>query len=168
MALARSRVENEPMADQIVDRARLTAAAAAVPDRLAAAARAAPPEPPAPGEWTPSEVVRHLIAVELEVWHPRLAQLEAEGHPLWPWVEPGPWTGERDASLDRLLEVYANARRTTVASLTALDEAGWAKTGTHATFGELDAAGLMARALDHDEEHLRGFGPPPDQDDAPL
>jgi hypothetical protein len=37
---------------------------AALPERLAIAARAAPPEPPAPGEWTPAGVVRHLIAVE--------------------------------------------------------------------------------------------------------
>jgi DinB superfamily len=147
------------MTGPIVDRDRLTAAVAAVPDRLAAAARAASPEPPAPGEWTPSEVVRHLISVELEVWHPRLAQLAAEDHPLWPWVEPGPWAGEPAASLDRLLETYADARRTTVATLTGLDDAGWAKTGTHATFGVLDAGGLMVRALDHDEEHLGSFGP---------
>ena len=129
-------------------------AIAAVPARLAAAARSASPEPPAPGEWTPSDVVRHLIAVELEVWHPRLAQLAVEDHPLWPWVEPGPWPGETGASLDRLLQVYAEARAATVRSLAALDDAGWAKIGTHATFGHLDAGGLMARALDHDEEHL--------------
>ena len=107
-----------------------------------------------PGEWTPSDVIRHLIAVELEVWHPRLAQLEAEDHPHWPWVEPGPWTGEPDGSLDRLLDIHAAARAATVRSLAALDDAGWAKTGTHATFGELDAAGLIVRAVDHDEEHL--------------
>ena len=149
------------MTDPIVDSDRLTATVAAIPNRLAAAARAASPEPPAPGEWTPSEVVRHLIAVELEVWHPRLAQLAAEDHPLWPWVEPGPWAGDPDASLDRLLEVFADARRTTVATLTGFDDAAWARTGTHATFGVLDAGGLMMRALDHDEEHLRSFGPAP-------
>jgi hypothetical protein len=147
------------MTDPIIDRVRLTAAVAAVPDRLAAAARAASPEAPAPGEWTPSQVVRHLIAVELEVWHPRLAQLAAEDHPHWPWVEPEPWASEPDASLDRLMEIYANARAATARSLTALDDAGWAKSGTHATFGELDASGLMRRALDHDDEHLRSFGP---------
>ena len=145
------------MSSTTSERDALTARVAAVPDRLAAAARAASPEPPAPGEWTRSQVVRHLIAVELGVWHPRLAQLEAEDHPYWPWVEPGPWPGEPDASLDRLLEIHAAARKATVRSLEAMDDAGWAKTGTHATFGVLGAAGLMVRAVDHDEEHLRSF-----------
>jgi hypothetical protein len=39
---------------------------ASVPERLGVAARAASPEPPAPGEWPPTDVVRHLIAVEEE------------------------------------------------------------------------------------------------------
>jgi DinB family protein len=147
------------MSDQIVDRDHLTAAVAAVPDRLAAAARAASPEPPASAEWTPSDIVRHLIAAELEVWHPRLAQLAAEDHPSWQWVETGRWVAEPGASLERLLTVYGEARSTTVARLTALDEAGWIRTGTHATFGALDAAGLMVRALDHDEEHLASLRP---------
>jgi hypothetical protein len=137
----------------------VVAALEGVPVRLAVAARAAEARPTPAGEWTPREVVRHLIAVELEVWHPRLAQLEADDHPRWPWVEPGPWAGEPDASLDRLLEVHTSARAATVRSLAALDDAGWAKTGTHATFGELDAGGLMVKAIDHDEEHLRSFDP---------
>ena len=143
----------------MADRTELLARLAAVPDRLSEAARAASPEPPAPGEWTPSDVVRHLIAVELEVWQPRLAQLAAEDHPRWPWVEPAPWTGEPDASLDRLLAVYGDARRVTSATLAALDDAGWARTGTHATFGVLDVAGLMTRAIDHDDEHVAGLAP---------
>ena len=137
----------------------VVAALEGVPARLAVAARAAEARPTPAGEWTPREVVRHLIAVELEVWHPRLAQLAAEEHPHWPWIEPGPWIGEPDALLDRLLEVYADARAVTVRSLAALDDAGWAKTGTHATFGDLDAAGLMGRAIDHDEEHLASLDP---------
>ena len=145
------------------DRERLIAALAAIPPRLAVAARAASPDPSAPGEWTPSDIVRHLIAADLEVWHPRLAQLAAEDHPRWPWVDTGRWTAEPEATLDRLLDAYTATRPSTVAMLSALDESGWARTGTHATFGELDAAGLMARALDHDEEHLASF----DQADAP-
>jgi hypothetical protein len=126
----------------------------AVPDRLRDAARAAPAGGPGPGEWTPVDVVRHLIAVEREVWHPRLAQLAAAAHPTWPWAEPDRWPGEAGASLERLLEVYRADRAATVATLTGLDEAGWARTGTHATFGVLDVAALMKRAIDHDDEHI--------------
>ena len=138
-------------------RADLLARLRAVPDALATAARAASPEPPASGEWTPSDVVRHLIAVEEEVWQPRLAQLEAEDHPTWPWTEPDPWAGNPGAPLDELLAKYAAVRGRTMAMLDALDDSGWARTGTHATFGVLDVAGLMVRAIDHDDEHLRNF-----------
>lgn len=139
------------------DRSRLTGALRAVPPRLADSARRAAARPTAPGEWTPSEVVRHLIAVDLEVWQPRLAQLEAEDHPIWAWVEPDRWTGEPDASLERLIELHDAVRGSTVATLAAMDHAGWARTGTHATFGVVDVGGLMARAIDHDEEHLSSF-----------
>ena len=158
MAAGQPGVENDRMSHPMADREHLIASVAGVPARLAAAARAASPDPPAPGEWTPSDVVRHLIAVELEVWHSRLAQLAAEEQPRWPWVEPGPWAGEPGASLDRLLEIHAAARGSTVRSLRALDDASWARSGTHETFGELDAAGLMILAVDHDEEHLGGLG----------
>jgi hypothetical protein len=131
---------------------------AAVPDALATAARSVSPEPPEPGEWTPSDVVRHLIAVEQLVWHARLVDLAATDHPTWPWTEPDRWAGDPGATLDQLLATYAAARGSTMATLEALDEAGWARTGTHATYGVLDVAGLMTRAVDHDEEHLRSFG----------
>jgi hypothetical protein len=140
-------------------RAALRTALAGIPGRLARAARAAPTDGPAPGEWTPSDIVRHLIAVELEVWHPRLAALAAEDHPTWAWVEPDRWTGEPGASLAQLLAVHEAARGATLRALDELGDAGWARTGTHATFGLLDVAGLMTKALDHDEEHLRSFDP---------
>jgi DinB superfamily len=130
---------------------------AGMPARLADAGRQAPT---VPGEWTPSEVVRHLIAVEEQVWHPRIRQLATEEHPHWAWAEPDRWLGEPDAGLDRLLDTYRDRRWTTVELLTALDDAGWARTGTHDTYGVLDVAGLMERALAHDEEHLASLGAP--------
>jgi DinB family protein len=123
-----------------------------IPDRLASAARGAPPAPA--GEWSPSDIVRHLIAVETEVWHVRIAQLATEDHPVWTWAEPDRWLGEPGASLESLLDTYRAARSRTVGMLTALDDAGGARTGTHETFGVLDIASLLGRAVDHDEEHL--------------
>ena len=123
-----------------------------VPDRLASAAHGARPAPA--GEWTPSDIVRHLIAVETEVWHVRIGQLATEDHPHWAWAEPDRWLDEPDASIERLLEVHRSARSRTVATLAALDDDDWARTGTHETFGVLDIAGLLGRAVDHDEEHL--------------
>ena len=133
-----------------VVRARL----AAFPNALAATARAAPPEAPAPGEWGPIEIVRHLIAVEEDVWHVRLRQLEVEEHPHWAWAEPGQWLGSPGASLEAILATHAGVRATTLEAIDALGADGWARRGTHDTYGELDVAALMTVAADHDDEHL--------------
>jgi len=138
------------MTDAPPVRARL----AAFPATLADAARAAHEEPPAPGEWTPIEIVRHLIAVEEDVWHRRLGQLRTEEHPRWRWVEPGQWLGAPGAGLEDVLASHARVRAETLTILDALGADGWARTGTHDTFGELDVAGLMGVAADHDDEHL--------------
>jgi hypothetical protein len=138
----------------VTQAADVRAGLAAFPDALATAARAAPPSAPAPGEWTPAEIVRHLIAVEELVWHVRLAQLEHEDHPHWAWVEPGQWLGAPGAGLADVLATHARVRGRTLAMLDALGTDGWARRGTHDTYGELDVAGLMTVAADHDDEHL--------------
>lgn len=135
---------------------------AAVPDRLAGATRAAADRPVPDGDWRPPDVVRHLIAVEEEVWHARLRQLATDDRPRWPWTEPDRWLGAPDASLGDLLTVYADRRAATIGILDALDDAGWSRTGEHATYGLLDVAALVTRAIDHDEEHLASL-----QADAP-
>ena len=130
-------------------------ALAAVPDRLAdVIPRTAPPPP---GEWTPEQVVRHLLAVDEEVWLPRLHALEDDVEPYWPWYEPG--LSDVDASgWEAVLELFRSTRARIVAHLDGLDAAGWARTGVHETYGRLDVTGLMRRALDHDQEHLASFG----------
>jgi uncharacterized damage-inducible protein DinB len=128
---------------------------AAVPARVTeAAARAAEP---AEGEWSARQIVLHLIAVEDEVWLARLGQLAAEPNPEWPWVEPTFAYFPGDDSLENVVAAFATRRAATVAQLDALDDAGWARTGTHATYGLLDVAGLVQRAVDHDEEHVRAL-----------
>jgi DinB superfamily len=134
-----------------------TAALADYPDRLASAARKAETRPTPKGEWTPEEVVRHLIAVEIGVHQARLLEVALNDGPRWAWTEPGPWPGEPDLDLDGVLERFAAMRAVTVATVAALDADGWARTGTHATFGVLDVGGLLRLAIDHDEEHLAGL-----------
>ena len=127
---------------------------AGFPKRLAAAARTAADRPVATGEWGPAEVVRHLIAVEDEVWQTRLAHLAAEDRPHWTWTEPGLAPGFDGAPLDAVLAVFADARAETAAEIRLLDDPGWARTGTHDTYGVLDVAALLRLAIDHDAEHL--------------
>jgi hypothetical protein len=138
-------------------RAELVAALATYPDRLASVARAASDRPVPDGEWTPEQVVRHLIAVEGDVHQARLADLATLDEPRWDWAEPGPWPGEPGLDLDELVKRFARSRAATLASVAALDDAGWARTGTHTRLGVWDVAGLLRNAVDHDAEHLRGL-----------
>ena len=138
----------------MIDRDALLAALAAFPDRLAADARAAATRPTPPGEWTSEQVVRHLVAVEVDVHQSRLADLGAGDDPRWDWAEPGPWPDEPDLGLDGVLVRFASLRRATLDTVAALDEAGWARTGTHTQLGVFDVAALLDNARVHDEEHL--------------
>jgi hypothetical protein len=148
-------VAGEPLdRDTVIDRF------AAFPEHLSAAVRAADGRPVAAGEWTPALVVRHLIAVEGEVWRARLASLVVGGEPHWSWVEPGPVSAFPDATLDDIVEVFAQLRAGTVGYLRVfdLDERGWDRVGIHDTYGPLDVVGLLRLAIGHDEEHLTGLG----------
>ena len=135
---------------------------AAGPSRIAAAARrvavAESRGGTPPDEWTPREVVAHLAAVEAAVFRARLDQLESEAAPVWAWTEPGPIDTPETATLEGALELFASLRSGTLARVTGLDDAGWARSGTHATYGRLDVAGLLGVVVDHDDEHLAGLG----------
>jgi hypothetical protein len=127
------------------------------PERVARAARDAATRPTPHGEWTPEQVVRHLINVDLQVHQARLRDVAGDTEPSWSWTEPGPWADEPGLGLDGVLGRFAQTRSQTVATFRALDEAGWAQAGRHATYGRLDVAGLLGLATDHDEEHLGGL-----------
>lgn len=150
------------------DRDELVAALEGVPARLRAAVAAATAgeagpataRPIEPGAWTPAEVVRHLIAVESEVHQGRLADLRTTDDPQWDWVEPPPWTGEPELSLGALLDRFTALRAATLATVAALDEPDWARTGTHARLGVFDVRALLVNAIEHDEHHLASLARP--------
>jgi len=141
-----------------MSRAALITAFAGFPELLGAAARLAAGHPVPLGEWGPVEVVRHLMAVEDEVWQSRLAVVAAEDDPHWPWTEPGLAEGFDGQSLEAVLAAFGAARAATTATVRALDDAGWTRSGTHATYGILDVEGLLRIAIDHDANHLEGLG----------
>jgi hypothetical protein len=145
--------------DVLAARVAVVARLGSFPARLASVARAvaqaeAVSGPPR-GEWTPRDVVAHLVAVEGVVWHERLDMLGASPEePAWTWTEPGPLDDPSAATLDGALALFDAGRALTLSRLAALDDDGWARTGVHATYGRLDVAGLMRVAADHDDEHL--------------
>ncbi len=135
------------------DREQLLRDLARVPLRVAREARG--DASASAGEWSPREIVRHLVATEREVWQPRLRQLAAGDHPRWPWTEPGVAPA---ADEEEVAETFGSLRRETIALLRRLDDDAWHRSGTHETLGELDVAALMREALIHDEEHLAALG----------
>ena len=139
------------------DRDALVATLEAFPSRLAAAVQGAAGRPVPAGEWTPAQVVRHLIAVETEVHQARLADLATLPAPIWDWAEPRPWPGDPELTLDGLVARFAGLRAATIGTVVALDDDGWARTGTHSRLGVWDVAGLLRNVIAHDEEHLRGL-----------
>jgi hypothetical protein len=140
-----------------MERADVIIALASFPASLEAVARIAATRQTPAGEWGPNDVVRHLIACEIEVHRARLADLATKDDPRWSWAEPAPWPGEPDLSLDALLERFADLRGQTLATVEDLDAAGWARTGTHERLGQWDVLGLLHNAVEHDGEHLRGL-----------
>lgn len=125
----------------------------AVPAALGRAALGAPQR--ASGGWSAREIVCHLVAVESEAWHARLDALwEGDGEPAWNWTEPGPWHGPGSETLDGALRAFEVRRAATLDRLARLDDAGWRRTGIHATYGRMDVAALVRLALEHDREHL--------------
>jgi hypothetical protein len=137
----------------MTDRESLVRDLGAVPAELARLAKQAPPPPP--GEWSAREVVCHLVAVESAAWHARLDMLwERDDEPEWPWTEPSPWDGPGSERLDGALLAFEVHRHATLDRLARLDDAGWARTGVHATYGRMDVAALLRLALYHDREHL--------------
>ena len=56
-----------------------------------------------------------------------------------------------------VLGLFGRLRASTVDFLGMFDDAAWARTGVHATYGRLDVAGLLRLAIDHDEEHVAGL-----------
>ncbi len=151
--LARAEADGQARADAEA-RAGLRARLAAAPGRVALAARSAESRPVPDGEWSAHEIVLHLAAVEAEVFHRRLRQLAEERDPHWAWTEPRFGDGFVAPTLDSALDVFRLHRAATLAHLDALDDAGWARTGTHATYGVLAVLDLVTIAADHDDDHL--------------
>ena len=124
------------------------------PPTFAVAATAAEDEPVPAGEWIRRDRPPPDRRRARGPSGSRLAQAARQDDPHWPWTEPGLAPGFEEATLLTVLTVFARRRAKTVATVRALDEAGWARFRTHATYGRLDVAGLLRLASNHDEEHL--------------
>ena len=112
---------------------------------------------PAPGEWSPVEIVCHLRDVELEVNQPRLAAFSAAEPPHLTALDTDPWADERDylnQSGPEALSDFLEARVALLQELEVLNEIEWGRPAVHSLLGPTSLLELMGIATDHDFLHL--------------
>jgi hypothetical protein len=113
--------------------------------------------PDTPDGWRPRDVVGHLISAELEDWIPRTERILAEGtakafDPFDRFAHEG---RDDDATLDALIQRFANLRAANLAKLDALvSEADLDRRGLHPTLGEVTLRELLATWAVHDLDHI--------------
>jgi hypothetical protein len=115
---------------------------------------------PAPGEWSACETLRHLVFTE-SLLAGRVERLLEENEPdLVAWVVSS-GTPPSDEGVEATSEPasaiitrYRALRHRTVERLRGLDEAGWARAGTHPEWGRVTVLGQAAYFARHEASHL--------------
>ncbi|MBI3242316.1 MAG: DinB family protein [Chloroflexi bacterium] len=113
---------------------------------------------PTPDSWSLAEIVCHLRDVEIEVNLPRLKRVLEEANPFISAIDSDIWAAERDYQSQpgpAALQVFAEARRETLALLDHLTDADWGRPARHAIFGPTTLCELVRFTNEHDRLHLR-------------
>jgi hypothetical protein len=137
----------------------------AVVDALAGATDAELDRVPAPGKWTARQIVHHLADSEMTSAI-RLRRLLAEDRPVIVGYDQEEFARRLhyDRPIEASLLALRAARGTTTEILERLDEADWAREGTHSesgAYGVLTWLGIYARhAHDHADQIRRARGLP--------
>lgn len=113
---------------------------------------------PEPGEWSPSEIIQHLIDAELAALQSRLDLILNKEFVFLPKVDLTRMAAERPADAPSgpdALAALIDARQATYNRLQSLAVEDWERTARHAIFGPTTLTELVAFTLDHDWKHLR-------------
>ena len=109
------------------------------------------------GGWRPRDVVGHLISGELEDWIPRTQRILDHGtaKAFEPFDRFAHKVRDDDATLEQLLDRFAELRATNLARLDALvTEPDLDRRGMHPTLGEVTLRELLATWAVHDLDHV--------------
>jgi hypothetical protein len=109
---------------------------------------------PAPGEWSPREVVHHLADSEMTSAM-RLRLLLVEDRPAITGYDQEEFARRLyyDRPIEGSLEAFRYARVTTAQILHRMSEAEWAREGTHSESGRYAVEGWLEIYAVHAHEH---------------
>jgi FMN phosphatase YigB (HAD superfamily) len=113
---------------------------------------------PAPGEWSPSEVLCHLRDVDSEVNLPRLKKVINESNPFLSGQDTDPWAETRNYQLQdgmQALNDFTKARMEVLGLLVNLTPDDWNRRARHAIFGPTNLRELVNILAGHDILHVQ-------------
>lgn len=111
--------------------------------------------PEAEGKWSVTDVVAHLVDLEL-VYAVRIRDILAgSGERALQPLEQDAWIERvhRREPVEELLEQFAFLRRMNLALADRMSEAERTRSGMHPQYGTLSAFGAFERLVRHDEKH---------------
>ncbi len=134
---------------------------AATPDRLQSYIGRLCPDrtekPPAPGKWSPREVLCHLADAEV-VFAYRLRQTLAEDHHVIQPFDQDKWAPAYSAyDAAAALAVFSAVRNWNVALLRSAGPSALTKKVTHPERGEMTFETIIETMAGHDLNHLQQF-----------
>jgi hypothetical protein len=118
------------------------------------------PEPldrsPAPGEWSPRQVVHHLADSEA-IAYVRLRRLIAEDHPLIPAYDEGEYARRLhyERPVETSLALLKAVREASLQLLESLTEEEWTRSGTHSESGPYSVEHWLEIYASHPHDHAR-------------
>lgn len=112
---------------------------------------------PAPGKWSPRQIIAHLADAELVGAH-RMRQVIAEDNPTLIAYDQDAWTRNLDYARRKpkqSLEAFRRIRAENYELLKELPESAFERTGNHSENGPMTLRRLLEGYAEHAESHAR-------------
>jgi len=110
-----------------------------------------------PGQWSPAEVVAHLLDSDL-VLADRLKRLIAEENPVLQAFDEQAWLTRLDSQsmpVDEAVALFSANRQWMTRILERCTESDFARTGMHSETGRQTLASVLAKTVSHLDHHLK-------------
>lgn len=109
--------------------------------------------PPAPGEWSPAQIVGHLLDVDVVYGFRTRLALTAD-NPAFPGYDEKLWGDLPKPGCEELCRAFESLRAVNVWLLRSLGEAEWARVAVHEEQGPESVQVMVRKMAGHDLAHL--------------